>query len=166
MHRLLTPLVWAIALLAGCGQPDQRAARHNTDANANGTPQIQTHCYLRTTHMPQDSVDGTIIPGTVDSLYIRLDILGNLANGVYAWLPQKQDQMKGSFQGSLEGNLVTAIYTYTLEGETGKKEVLFKVEDGRLRVGTGDMEVVEGVNLFMDKSQVSFSEAVPEVDCM
>ena len=43
--------------------------------------------------------------------------------------------------------------------------MLFKVEDGQLRVATGEMETSEGVILFKDKSQVTYGEPIPKVDC-
>lgn len=165
MDRLLTPIAVAFALLAACGQPEQSSSRYNIDANANGEPVKETHCYLQVKKSAAVVQDGDTIPSTVDSLYIRLDILGELVNGIYNWLPEEKDQMTGSFQGSIADDLVTAVYTYTAEGETGKQEVLFKLEEGQLRMATGDMETSEGVTLFRNKSRVTYGEPVPEVDC-
>ncbi|HQV37459.1 MAG: hypothetical protein IPL81_05430 [Flavobacteriales bacterium] len=165
MGRLLAPVVAGIALLAGCGQPEQPSSRYDIDANAQGEPEMETHCYLQVAQGAPRIEGRDTIPGPVDSLYIRLDILGELANGVYNWLPEEKDHMIGSFQGSIDGDEVTAVYTYTAEGATGKQEVLFKVEDGQLRVATGEMETSEGVILFKDKSQVTYGEPIPKVDC-
>ncbi len=161
----LAPAVAAIALLATCGQPEESTSRYNIDANAQGEPEVETHCYLRVTKGAPSVEDGLTIHGTVDSLYIRLDILGELANGVYNRLSEEKDHMTGSFQGSIDDDLVTAVFTYTSEGMTGKQELLFKVEDGQLRVATGAMATSEGVTLFKDKSQVTYGEPVQEVDC-
>lgn len=161
----LATVMVAIALLAGCGQPEEPSSRYNIDANAKGDPEMESHCYLQVTKGEPRIEGSDTIPGTVDSLYIRLDILGELANGVYNWLPGEKDRMTGSFQGSIDDDVVTAVYTYTAEGRTAKQEVLFQVEDGQLSVATGAMETSEGVTLFKDKSQVTYGAAIPEVDC-
>jgi hypothetical protein len=163
MVRALIPLT-AMLFFAACG-PSEKKDRYSIDANANGEPVMESHCYLRVTKGAPTIEGGDTIPGAVDSLYIRLDILGELANGEYNWLPEEKDPMTGSFQGSIADSVVTAVYTYTAEGETGKQEVLFRVEDGQLRVATGDMEESEGVYLFKDRSQVTYGGPIPEVAC-
>ena len=146
-----------------CGTP-KADDRYNMDTTSQDAPEMETHYYLKVTKGAPRIEDGATVPGTVDSLYIRLDILGELANGVYNWMPGEKDRMTGSFQGSIDDDLVTAVYTYSAEGRTAKQEVLFKVEDGQLRIATGDMETSEGVTLFKDKSQVTYGEPIPEVD--
>ena len=163
MHRFITILIPAL-FLSACGQQD-KADRYDIDANAKGEAVMLTHCYLQVTKGAPRIQGRDTIPGSADSLYIRLDILGELVNGVYNWLPQEKDRMTGSFQGSIDDGVATAVYTYAAEGETGKQEVLFKVEDDQLRVATGEMEVSQGVTLFKDKSQVTYGEPIPEVDC-
>ncbi len=166
MGRLsLTTAIAALTLLAACSQPEDPSSRYNIDANAKGDPEMESHCYLQVTKGEPRIEGGDTVPGTVDSLYIRLDILGELANGVYNWLPGEKDRMTGSFQGSIDDDLVTAVYSYSAEGRTAKQEVLFKVEDGQLRLATGAMETSEGVTLFKDKSQVTYGEPIPEVNC-
>lgn len=155
----------AIAVLAACGQSDKPSSRYNIDADAQGEPKMKTHCYLQVTKgMPRIEGSDTI-PGTVDSLYIRLDILGELANGVYNWLPGEKDRLTGTFQGSMEDSVITALYTYTAEGMTQKQEVLFKMDNGGLRIATGEMAESEGVNLFKDRSQISYGDPVREIPC-
>lgn len=166
MGRLrLTSLIAAITLLSACGQPEKPNSRYTIDANATGEPEMESHCYLEVSHRTPVIEGLDTLPATTDSLYIRLDILGELVNGVYNWLPEQKDHMTGAFQGSIDDDLVTAVFTYNSEGVTAKQEVLFKVEDGQLRTATGAMETSEGVTLFKDKSQVTFGEAIPEVNC-
>ncbi|MEO8732805.1 MAG: hypothetical protein ABI373_00605 [Flavobacteriales bacterium] len=163
MLRWLVPTA-ALLLITACGHSEQKS-RYSIDASAKGEPVMDSHCYLQVTRGTARIEGGDTLPGPVDSLYIKLDLLGELANGEYNWVPQEKDRMKGYFQGSFEDSLVTAVYTYTAEGKTQKMEVLFKIEDRSLRVATGEMEESEGVYLFKDKSQVSYGEPIPEVNC-
>jgi len=161
MNRKYAGLFYATILLTACGQPGRPPAEI-TDA---GNAKPETHCYLRVTKNPPFVVDADTFPSTPDSLYIRLDILGELVNGVFNWLPGEQDPRTGTFTGTLEKGSVTAVYTYTTEDMTAKEEVLFNVAPGGLRVGTGELVESEGVWLFKDKSQATFGEPIPEVPC-
>ena len=161
MGRGPTTWILAMLLLASCAQAGVPA----TESAGTTDALPVSRCYLRVTK-GAPRVDGPdTIPGPIDSLYIRLDVLGELANGVYKWLPQEKDRMTGYFQGSIDDSLVTAVYTYAAEGKTRKQEVLFKREGKALRVATGEMEESEGVYLFKDKSQVAYGDPIPEVDC-
>lgn len=159
MRRART-LPWALALLLGACQQGGPAAS-DPDTPVQPTP----HCYLLVTQGAPE-MDGTdLAPGLVDSLYIRMDVLGELVNGVYNWLPQEKDAMTGTFTGTLENGLVTAVYSYTAEGMTARQEVLFKLEENGLRTGHGELVELEEVWVFKDRSLAEFGDLVPEVDC-
>lgn len=159
-HQLIAA-VMAIPCCWGCGTPPppsgQEPDRH--------TAAVKTHCYLQVTQHPPFVVDADTFPSTPDSLYIRLDLLGELANGVYNWLPGEKDSKTGSFTGSFENGIVTALYTYTAEGMTAKEEVLFQLEGNGLRIGTGELVESEGVWLFKDRSLAVYGNPLPEVPC-
>lgn len=164
MFRNIVSLLSACILLVACGTPDP-ATKDTAHANTQEKPVNVSHCYLQVTKAPPVVVDADTFPGTPDSLYVRLDILGELVNGVYNWLPGEKDSKTGSFTGTLENGTVTALYTYDSEGMTAKEEVLFKVESAGLRIGTGELVESEGVWLFKDKSKASYGDPVPEVPC-
>jgi len=163
MTRWLAPIT-ALLLITACGHSEKKS-RYSLDANANGEPVMESHCYLQVTRGAARVEGKDTIPGPVDSLYIKLEVLGELANGAYNWLPQEKDRMKGYFQGAIDDSLVTAVYTYTAEGKMQKREVMFKMEDKSLRVATGEMEESEGVYLYKDKSRVTYGGPIPEVNC-
>ena len=162
VEDLLTLL---LLLFLSCGHSEKKD-RYSIDANAQGEPVMESHCYLQVTRGAARIEGADTIPGPVDSLYIRLDIFGELANGVYNWLPGEKDSKTGSFMGTLENGIVTALYKYDAEGMYAKEEVLFTVESGGLRIGTGELVESEGVWLFKDKSRAEFGELIPEVPCM
>ncbi|MGV9014123.1 MAG: hypothetical protein ACOH13_16140, partial [Flavobacteriales bacterium] len=76
MKRFIAPVVASIALLAACGQSESPDARGAIDASSEDQPAMQSHCYLQVTKGAPRMEGMDTIPGTVDSLYIRLDILG------------------------------------------------------------------------------------------
>lgn len=164
MFRPSTSALSACILLMACGTPDP-PTKGTTPANTKEAQVNVSHCYLQVTQHPPFVVDADTFPSTPDSLYIRLDLLGELANGVYNWLPGEKDSKTGSFTGSFENGIVTALYTYTAEGMTAKEEVLFQLEGNGLRIGTGELVESEGVWLFKDRSLAVYGNPLPEVPC-
>ncbi len=165
MIRRFAPFVALVLLLAACGQTGPETKGGGKVTGPTEQPVNETHCYLQVTHGAPVVRDTGLAPGPVDSLYIRLDILGELVNGAYNWLPAEKDAMTGTFTGTLENGVVTALYTYRAEGAMAKQEILFKLVDRGLLVGSGDLVQDQGVWLFKDKSKAEYGEAVPEVDC-
>jgi hypothetical protein len=161
MTRIAPPVLLAGLFMAGCtGQ----APSEKETVLPEQAPTV-SRCFLQVTAGDPIVVDGDTLERPVDSLMVHLDITGELVNGEYNWLPQEKDQMTGSFTGTLENGVVTALYTYAAEGMTGKQEVLFKLAEDGLHVGSGDMVVAQGISVFKDKSKVEYSPAVPEVPC-
>ena len=159
------PLVAGILLLTACGQAGPESKTRAGETKPGKEPVNETHCYLQVTHGAPEVSDTGLAPGPVDTIYIRMDVLGELVNGVYNWLPEEKDAMTGTFTGTLEQGVVTALYTYNAEGETSKQEILFKLTDDGLRVGNGELVQDHGVWLFKNKSHAEYGEAIPEVDC-
>lgn len=161
LSRIAIPVLLASLALAACtGQAPSPA----NDALPEQAP-TTSHCFLQVTDGEPLVADGDTLERPVDSLVIRLDITGELVNGEYKWLPQEKDQMTGSFTGSVENGVITALYTYTAEGMTGKQEVLFKLTGDGLRVGSGEQVEADGVFVFKDRSKAAFGPVVPEVPC-
>lgn len=153
---LLTPM----ALLAMACQ-EQGPAANSTGASA-GSAQ----CFLQAAPGSPIVLDGDTLEQAWDTLYIRMDVLGELVNGVYNQLPYEQDPTTGTFTGTLENGVVTALYTYTTEGMETRQEVLFKLVDGGLRIGQGELVEREGAWVFKDKGQAEYGPVVPQAECL
>lgn len=153
------PLLAAALLPAACGE------RPAPDAQAGAQPAASTHCYIQVTRHDPVVADNDTFPGPVDSLYIRLDLVGNLANGVYDQFPGEHDPMTGTFTGTLEDGVITALYNMTTGGEEVRQEVLFRLTGTGLRVGHGELIEDQGIRLFKDKALATYGEEVPAVPC-
>ncbi len=150
-------------LLAACGTPSEPISAGN---NAGPAPAVmETHCYLQVTQGEPVIIHTDTLPGPVDSLYIRMDILGDLVNGAYNWIPGEKDRMTGTFRGNREGDRITALYTYQAEGLTGRQEVIFLLGKDSLRIASGERIGNDSLQVFRDKTAVTFSAPVPEVLC-
>lgn len=164
MSRHIVSVFAVCLLLMACGTADE-PSKDALDANTNGEPLNESHCFLQVTEGAARINGSDTLSGAVDSLFIRMDILGELVTGVYNWSPQEKDHRTGSFQGTIADDLITAVYTYTAEGRSAKEEVLFKLDNDQLRIGYGELREAEGVWVLVDRSQATYGDPIPEVDC-
>jgi hypothetical protein len=104
-------------------------------------------------------------PGAVDSMWLKVNVLGDLVNGTYRWQPQEKDAKMGSFTGTLENGTITALLSYEAEGRPGQEEMVMKVDSGGLRIGSGERVEEQGIWLFKDKGALAFGPLVPETTC-
>ena len=161
MDHKLTGTFLAFVLFAACDQAEKPATQDPAVVNA--IP--ETHCYLQVTQGASRVEGKDTVPGPVDSLYIKMDVVGDLVNGEYKWLPQEKDRKTGSFTGTLEDGEATLLLTCMVEGTAAKEELLLKPEANGIRVGSGQLVESEGVWLFKDKSQAAFGELIPDIPC-
>lgn len=150
-------------LLAACGTPSEPGVGGGAAGPSAAT--MESHCYLQVTRGEPVIIDADTLPGPVDSLYIRMDFLGDLVNGVYNWVPGEKDRMTGTFRGNREGDRITALYTYQAEGLTGRQEIIFLLGRDSLRIASGERIGDDSLQVFRDKTAVTFSAPVPEVPC-
>lgn len=160
MRHLPTGLLFAL-LLGSCTPQADPFAGMNTAVESLPV----SHCYLQVTTGAARASGTDTIPGPVDSLWISMDVVGELVNGEYRWLPAEKDRKTGTFTGTLENGVVTALLTYTAEGMNAKEEILLRPEAGGVRVGSGELARSEGVWLFKKKELATYGDLVPEVPC-
>lgn len=148
----------ALLLLGACGSPDTTPSKDNSGHD--------TRCYmLAGTDRPLVIGADTLV-GPEDTLLIRLDLLGELANGMVRHHPARPWHRQGTFTGALEDGVITALYSgSTADGRILKQEVLLRPEEGGLRMAEGDQLLTEGILLFKDRGQVHFGRYAPEVAC-
>jgi hypothetical protein len=150
-----------LAWLCSCGTAGTSAG--SSEQKTEDLP--SAHCYLSIT-VGQPRVEGQdTVPGAVDSMWLKVNVLGDLVNGTYRWQPQEKDAKMGSFTGTLENGTITALLSYEAEGRPGQEEMVMKVDSGGLRIGSGERVEEQGIWLFKDKGALAFGPLVPETTC-
>ncbi len=77
----------------------------------------------------------------------------------------EKDANIGTFEGVLVNDILLGDYTFQSEGTTSKREVIFKVINGNLIEGYGEMDE-EGTH-FINTDHVTFTSSMPltKTDC-
>lgn len=162
MNRLMAALVVAGLWYSACGRSSSRPPV--ITGTGTDRPENVTRCFLQVTQATPSVAGMDTIATTADSLVVRMNLLGDLVNGIYEFTPGQKDRLSGTFQGHREGDLITALYTYQAEGTTGQVEVLFRLEPNGLRIGTGEL-TGDSIRVFKDRSNAIFGPLVPAVAC-
>ena len=97
------------------------------------------------------------------SLHIQDTIITGDLN--YRWA--EKDHNKGSIRGVVRDSLLIADYTFESEGLTSVREVVFKLKDGTLLQGFGELTEQNGKIIFKQKDQLQYDNTYPfiKVDC-
>jgi hypothetical protein len=96
---------------------------------------------------------------------IQLVIAGNDVTGEYHWHPYQKDGGHGTLKGTKKDSLITADWSYTIEGANQIEEVVFKMEGDKLLKAAGALEDKSGRLVIKDKSKMKFSEVFNTANC-
>lgn len=96
---------------------------------------------------------------------IQLIMAGDDVTGEYHWHPYQKDGGHGTLKGTKKDNMITADWSYTIEGSNQIEEVMFKMEGDKLMKAEGELDDKTGRLVIKDKSKVKFSEVFNKADC-
>ena len=100
-----------------------------------------------------------------DTAILMLEQKGTALSGKMLYDNYEKDGSRGTVQGKEEGDLLKLWYDFNSEGMRSVMEVYFKVENGRLLRGVGDMDVKTDTTYFTTGINYSDKEAFNKVDC-
>lgn len=127
-------------------------------------PQSRKLCFLERTVGDPIIANGDTYP-MVDTMSIRLEITGDNVKGYYNWQPAEKDRFQGKLEGRIEGEIITAIFHWNGEGQSGLEEKVFKLEADKIWIMDGEGDEIDGVYKLIDKEFAEYVESVPKVDC-
>jgi hypothetical protein len=96
---------------------------------------------------------------------IQLIMAGNDVTGEYHWHPYQKDGGHGTLKGIKKDSVITADWSYTIEGANQIEEVVFKMEGDKLMKAEGALDDKSGRLVIKDKSKMKFSEVFNKVNC-
>lgn len=100
-----------------------------------------------------------------DTISIELFIKDSTVAGNLVYNMFEKDDNKGTFSGTISGDIIKADYKFLSEGITSVREVMFSLKDNTLTEGYGDMEEKGNKSVFKDPSKVQFTQVYNSIDC-
>ncbi|WP_281613729.1 hypothetical protein [Flammeovirga sp. SubArs3] len=93
----------------------------------------------------------------MDSMILKLDITGKEVKGTFDWIVSETDRKEGTLVGTIENDLIKAIYSYSDHGLTVKEEKYIKIEDeyAYFRIG-GKMRLKDGVYIYTSDNDLNY----------
>jgi hypothetical protein len=147
-NNLLFTFFFAI-ILSSCNNPTKTEATQNPQTVTKAVS--ETRCFS--------------LPEGKDITAIQLTINGEDATGYMAWEPYEKDGARGMLSGKIAGDIVTAIFTYMIEGSTQSEEVLLKLSNNSVAQAEGEFDDKNGVMVFKDKTKVEWKKVFNSTDC-
>ena len=100
-----------------------------------------------------------------DTAILMLEQKGAAFSGKMLYDNYEKDGSRGTVQGKKAGDILKLWYDFNSEGMRSVMEVYFKIENGRLLRGIGDMDVKTDTTYFTTGINYSDKEAFNKVDC-
>jgi hypothetical protein len=103
-----------------------------------------------------------------DTASLQLEVKGSSANGPLTFHPFEKDRNDGTFQGDIEGNILSGWYLFKSEGIMSVRQVIWKIQDGTLIPGYGEMKERNDSSMFVDPTKLKFdnSRSFVKVKCI
>ncbi len=83
---------------------------------------------------------------------------GDSVVGKFNYHLNGRDENNGTIKGVIKGNLLIADYDFMSEGINSTRQVVFKMEEGSLLEGYGDVIEKDGKVVYVDPSQLKYNE--------
>ncbi|MEO6819036.1 MAG: hypothetical protein ABI204_04875 [Ginsengibacter sp.] len=96
-----------------------------------------------------------------DSSNLKINIKNGEVTGTLNYNLYEKDKNSGTISGSYKDSLIIANYSFQSEGVTSMREVVFKVANGELLEGYGDIETAGSIVKFKDISQLKYQDKSP-----
>jgi hypothetical protein len=142
--------------LVGCTTtPETPAASPAAPAAETALPKAKfaVHCF------EYRQPDGSVLSFQYTEYYD--EIVGILDYSFYG-----KDGAHGTFKGTKNGNLITATWSYTIEGSEQAEEILVKIEGDKALRASGELTEGEaGTLVLKDPAKLSWEETFTRVAC-
>jgi hypothetical protein len=152
--KALIFLFGTLVFAAGCGNSPEPAVAAETSEITKAAPdKAGEGCFEN--RLPDGSV-----------LTFRFNQRGNRVEGVLDYTFAEKDGAHGTFAGNRDGDIIRALWTYTVEGSQQSEQIMVRIEEKQAVKASG--ELVEGPNGVLelkDPEKATWAEVFPRVAC-
>jgi hypothetical protein len=99
----------------------------------------------------------------VSAVQIIMD--GDKVSGYMDWSPDEKDGGHGFIVGTKSGNIITADWTFMIEGSTNTEQVMLKIEGDKLMKANGELTEKNGKLVLKNPAKAKYSEVYDKVPC-
>lgn len=90
----------------------------------------------------------------------------NSVSGTYSWQPFESHGAHGTLSGKKEGDLLTLLYHFEIEGSEIKEEMVFRLAGDHLAEGQGELiEGSDGILHLKDPATLTFDKKLMKTAC-
>jgi len=100
-----------------------------------------------------------------DFINISLTLNNNNVIGNYKLTSKNEVPINGTFKGKLKNNIITSIHTYKRDSIISKDELILKVENNQLSILGGEKELINGINMFINKDNGEYILNLNKINC-
>lgn len=101
-----------------------------------------------------------------DSTLVSITINGDAVEGKMNWLPYEKDGAIGTLKGKKVGDVITADYSYVIEGSEQVEEKVFILQGEKLLIKEGELEDKNGKLIMKFPEKAKVTSTLNRVDCM
>ncbi len=151
MFKKLIVLLLPVFIATACNNSENE--KSNPDSiNVDESKSSTTNCYLYTSQK--------------DTVYLKLISDGDNVNGTLIYNYWEKDKNTGTIKGKIKNNFLIADYTFMSEGMESVRQVVFKMENGFVTEGYGDVLLNDAAN-FQNINSLEFPGTMKliETDC-
>jgi hypothetical protein len=126
---------------------------------------LLTACHGGKEQSSETSSEGGPQPGCYafreggSSIELQLEMTGDAVSGNLLYSLAEKDKNTGTIKGTVRGNTVDAYYTFSSEGTTSVREVIFQWVDNSLIEGIGEHVERNDTSFYVDRKKVTFTDS-------
>ena len=154
MKKLILLSIAFGSILASCNNKAKVDTKIPQSPEVPVTETLGTKCYL------------SLVNNDTVSMELNINV-NNEVNGKLTYIPYQKDKNEGTIVGNIKGDTLIADYTFTSEGKSAIREVVFLKKDSKYIEGYGTALISNGKKVFTDKTKLKFDGKIvfDEVDC-
>ena len=102
-----------------------------------------------------------------DTVHLQLKVNGTTVQGELAYDHFEKDDNRGTIQGEIKNNVITAYYSFQSEGSTSVRQVVFKVGKDKLNEGFGEIFMKGDTAVFKNINSLEYpsTQVFAKVPC-
>jgi hypothetical protein len=131
MLKKLIVLVIPVILATACSNAENKTANSDSTTSAENESSA-TNCYLYASQK--------------DTAFLELIREGENVNGTLIFNYYEKDKNTGTIKGKIKNNFLIADYTFMSEGMESVRQVVFKIENGFVTEGYGEILLNDAAN--------------------